>query len=186
MSHSHLSDQELLRATAAGDAEAYGEFFRRHANAMLAFTRRRLNSAEQAADLTAETFAAALLSVHRGHAKDVPNGRAWLVGIARNKLIDTYRCARIADSARGRLDLPRIAVDDEALERIDRLTGDEALASAALEELAPNEREAIIERIVCERDYEDIALALGESPTTVRKRVSRGLMRLREEIGGQH
>jgi RNA polymerase sigma factor (sigma-70 family) len=185
MRRSSLSDQELLSATAAGDADAYGEFFLRHADVVLAFLRRRVAPAEHAAELAAETFAAALLSVHRGNSREVPNGAAWLLGIARNKLIDSYRGARVSDSARAQLRLPRLVVEDEELERIDRL-GDGGLpASQALERLSQAEREAIVQRIVHEHDYEEISRSTGEAEATVRKRVSRGLMRLREEMGAQ-
>jgi RNA polymerase sigma factor (sigma-70 family) len=178
-------DQELLEDTRAGDADAYGEFFARHAEMVRAYLRKRVGSAELAADLVAETFAAALLAVHRGHAEHVPNGAAWLLGIARNKLIDSYRAARVQDAARTELGLPRVAVDDEELERIDHIAGIEQPVGAALEQLSPQEREAIIERIVRERDYSEIASGLGQAETTIRKRVSRGLMRLRQEMGAQ-
>jgi RNA polymerase sigma factor (sigma-70 family) len=185
MRRASLTDQELLNATAAGDADAYGELFLRHNDLVLGYLRRRLATAEHAAELGAETFAAALLSVHRGNARNVPNGAAWLLGIARNKLIDSYRSARVADDARGRLGLPTLAVEDDELARIDRL-GDGGLpASQALERLSAHEREAILERIVQEHDYEQIARTSGEAQATVRKRVSRGLMRLREEMGAQ-
>ena len=185
MDRSSPSDQQLLDATAAGDADAYGEFFLRHGDLVLGFLRRRLATAEAAAELTAETFAAGLLSVHRGNAGSVPNGAAWLLGIARNKLIDSYRNARIAEGARATIGLPRLAVDDEELERIDRLCDGGLPASQALDRLSPGEREAIVERIVHEHDYEAIARNAGELQATVRKRVSRGLMRLREEMGAQ-
>jgi hypothetical protein len=76
------SDESLLAATQAGDAEAFGVFFERHSRTVLRFVRRRVGSAELAADLTAETFAAALIAVHRDHAREVPDGAAWLCGIA--------------------------------------------------------------------------------------------------------
>jgi len=72
------SDESLLAATRAGDADAFGVFFARHSRTVLRFVRRRVGSAELAADLTAETFAAALIAVHRDHAEQVPDGAAWL------------------------------------------------------------------------------------------------------------
>ncbi|HTY98122.1 MAG TPA: RNA polymerase sigma factor [Solirubrobacteraceae bacterium] len=185
MRRSSRSDQELLDATAAGDANAFGEFFLRHTDAVVAFLRRRLARSDHAAELAAETFAAALLSVHRGNATSVENGAAWVTGIARNKLIDSYRSARVANGARAKLGSARLAVDDEELERIDRLADGGLPASQALERLTGDEREAIVQRIVHEHDYEQIAFDAGESETTVRKRVSRGLTRLREQMGAQ-
>jgi len=176
------SDQRLLRAAKAGQAEAFGVFFSRHSETVLAFLRRRTANAETAADLTAETFAAALLSVHRGHIDDINNGAPWLIGIARHKLIDSYRRGRVEDAARRELGLARVPVTDDDIARIDRLSADRQLP-AALEELSPDERRAVIERIVLERDYEQIARDAHQSAVVIRKRVSRGLARLRGAMG---
>jgi DNA-directed RNA polymerase specialized sigma24 family protein len=56
------SDQELVRRT-ADDPQAFGELYRRHERAMLAFFLRATSSGELAADLTAETFATGLRSI---------------------------------------------------------------------------------------------------------------------------
>ena len=180
------SDRQLLRATRAGDAEAFGEFFVRHADAVLGYVRSRIGGAETAADLTAETFAAALEAVQGGRAEDVRNGAAWLTGIAAHKLVDTYRRARVAVRARLELELPALVVDDHDAALIDRLAARQHGVVAALDRLSPDERAAIVARIVHERDYDRIARDLGQSPTTVRKRVSRGLTRLRKETGAHN
>jgi DNA-directed RNA polymerase specialized sigma24 family protein len=73
------TDERLLSATRRGEAEAFGVFFSRHAQAVLVFVRRRCGSAELAAEVTAETFAAALLAVHRGRAEHVREGAPWLL-----------------------------------------------------------------------------------------------------------
>jgi RNA polymerase sigma factor (sigma-70 family) len=176
------SDQRLLQATRAGQADAFGVFFARHSETVLAFLRRRTANAETAADLTAETFAAALLSVHRGHTGSVTDGAPWLIGIARHKLIDSYRRGRAEDAARRELGLVRVPLTDDDIARIDRLGADGQVATA-LEELSPDERRAIIERIVLERDYEQVARDAHRSAIVIRKRVSRGLARLRDAMG---
>lgn len=62
-----------------------------------------------AADLTAETFAAALLAVHDRSRRlpDVP--LAWLFTIAHRKLIDSHRRGQVEDAARRRLAQPLAA-----------------------------------------------------------------------------
>ena len=60
----HSSDAELLVA-ARTRAEAFGFFYERHFASVLAFFRRRVSGPEEAFDLTAETFAAALSSLTR-------------------------------------------------------------------------------------------------------------------------
>ena len=57
MTVTDVCDDELL---AGHDVASFALFYRRHVDAMLGFFSRRTRDAELAADLTAETFAAAL------------------------------------------------------------------------------------------------------------------------------
>jgi RNA polymerase sigma factor (sigma-70 family) len=185
MRSSRSSDAELLERTRAGDAAAFGLFFNRHSVTVLGFVRRRVGSAELAADLTAETFTAALIATHRGHAHEVPDGAAWLRGIARHKIVDSYRAGRLEDGARHELQLQRIAPTDQELDAIDRLGGSASPVHAALEHLSAEERDAVVERVVLARDYAEIADRARTSEEVARKRVSRGLARLRKEMGAE-
>jgi RNA polymerase sigma-70 factor (ECF subfamily) len=54
-------DDDLLAQFAAGDPEAFVGFYRRYLGAVLGFFLRRTGDPELTADLTAETFAAALI-----------------------------------------------------------------------------------------------------------------------------
>jgi RNA polymerase sigma factor (sigma-70 family) len=177
------TDANLLAATRAGESEAFGEFFRRHREAVLVYTRRRATDAEMAADLTAETFASALLSIHRGNAGQVTNGAAWLIGIARHKLMDTYRAGAAQDAARQELGLPAIDAEDADLARIDELAGCTEQLTVALSQLSDAERHAVIERIAREREYGELAREASQPEFAIRKRVSRGLKRLRHAMG---
>jgi RNA polymerase sigma-70 factor (ECF subfamily) len=177
------SDKRLLAATRGGDAEAFGRFFTRHREDVVRYLRHQTGDAALAADLTAETFAAALLSVHRGRAGGVTNGAAWLMGIARHKLIDSYRDGAVQDEARRRLGMAHIEVDEGDLARIDELVGLASDLTMALEQLPESERRAVIERVVHDRDYPELAREAGRSEAVMRKRVSRGLGRLKRTAG---
>jgi RNA polymerase sigma-70 factor (ECF subfamily) len=54
-----------------------------------------------------------------------------------------------------------------------------------LDSLPVEQREAVRARVLEERSYEQIATDLECSKSVVRKRVSRGLARLREQLGDQ-
>ena len=56
------TDDELLTA---GGADGFAVFYRRHVDAILRYHARSTRNAEVAADLAAETFAAALEAKHR-------------------------------------------------------------------------------------------------------------------------
>jgi len=184
--YTRLSDDELLTATAA-DREAFGEFYDRHVKAVLGELRRRGLPTEQALDMTAEVFAAALLASRRYRPGEAP-ARAWLLGIARNKLAHRRRRAAIEVAARRKLGMTRLSYSDEALERVEELLdADARVYTNGAAALPPAERAAVVARVVEERDYDEIAAASGASPAAIRQRVSRGLAKLarlgREEAG---
>lgn len=176
------SDGELL-AAAVSDPDAFAAFYRRHEREMAVFLRRRTSSAELAADLCSEVFAAVLVACRRG-ATPGAGERAWLYGIAQHKLIDSYRRGRIEDEARRRLRMRPVMLTDRTLERIDLLV-EETPALELVQELPAQQRDAITARVIDERSYGEIASELGLSEQVVRKRVSRGLSRLRKVMGGR-
>jgi RNA polymerase sigma factor (sigma-70 family) len=83
------SDTELLLAPCTC-SEPFGVFYERHFASVLAFFRRRVSGPEEAFDLAAETFAAALASVPRFQPGPEPP-QAWLFAIARHKLSEALR-----------------------------------------------------------------------------------------------
>lgn len=172
-----LGDEELLAATAAGSSDAFGEFYERHIALVLAVLRRKTGSAELAADLAGETFAAALLSCLRFRPGG-PSATAWLLGTAQNKLRESARRNRVETRARERLGMPPLAFYDEDLERIEELVHEGEGALALLEQLPPAQRDAVHGR-VDEQEYRELAQQLSCSEQLVRQNVSRGLRRLR-------
>jgi RNA polymerase sigma factor (sigma-70 family) len=173
------ADERLLAAS-DGDAEAFAVFYRRHVRAVLAYLVYRTRDGEQAIELCAEVFAAALASAHRFRPGRVP-ARAWLFGIANNKLAETRRRGRIADRARRRLRIERIAVPDDSYERVEELVDlklREPPLSLLVDDLPERQRAAVLARVVDERSYGEIAAQQGVSEQVVRQRVSRGLARL--------
>ena len=134
---------------------------------------------EEAFDLTAETFAAALASVPRFEPVPEPP-RAWLFAIARHKLSEALRSSRIQDEARRALAIQPIKLDDEAIE-IQR--GRHAPGAVQLlENLAPEQRDAVKAHHLEERAYAEIAAELRCSEPVIRKRVSRGLAALQVQL----
>jgi RNA polymerase sigma-70 factor, ECF subfamily len=184
MATDRRDDRALLAATREGDGLAFAEFYRRHRGVVLRFVRQRVRSAEVAADLLAETFAAALAALLDPDGALPEDPVAWLVRVAHNKLIDSVRRGRVQDSARVRLALERLEIGDEDVRRIERLAEAEDVAARLQEVLAREQLELLRSRIVEERAYAEIAQELECSEAVVRKRVSRALARARLAIGG--
>ena len=172
------SDEALL---GSGDLEDFGVFYDRYVRALLAFFQRRTGNPEVAADLTAETFAAALAARGRFRPRATP-ASVWLFAIAHHKLMDFHRRGSAEDRMRRRLGITRVPVGAEDAELIAWL-GDE-VALQLVSELPAEQREAVRAHVLEDRDYGDIARDEMTSEATVRKRVSRGLSALRARAGG--
>lgn len=177
------SDAELLAATPS-DPDAFAVFYRRHVRALVTYLLHRTARPELAADLCAEVFAAALQRPDRYDPRRGP-ARAWLLAIASSRLVDSLRRGQVEDRARRRLGMPARELTDADLERVEELAdaGRGLDVERLVADLPADEREAVLARVVDERDYREIAAELRVSTAVVRQRVSRGLGRLRARVG---
>jgi RNA polymerase sigma factor (sigma-70 family) len=172
------TDEQLLSAR---DAASFEVFYGRHVDSVLGFFARRTRDPELAADLCAETFAAALAS-RRRYRPEAGAAAAWLYGIGSKKLADAQRRGYAERRARRRLGMERIELSDDDIARIERL-GEAGETRVLMGQLAPDQRAAITAHVVEERSYDQIAAELDISEAVVRKRVSRGLAAMRERMG---
>jgi len=170
------SDAELL---AGGVAEDFGLFYARHVQAVTSYVTPRSAGAEVVFDLVAEVFAVALEHRARFEAQRGP-AIAWLIGIARNLIADARRRGRVGAGSRRRLGMTRIALDDAQLAMVEE-RGRVDLAQA-LSGLSVEEREAVLLRVVGHESYARLARQVGCSEQVARKRVSRGLAKLRSAM----
>jgi RNA polymerase sigma factor (sigma-70 family) len=176
--YSMLSDDELLELS-VDEPDAFGAFYDRFEEELLAFFLRATRRADVAADLTGEVFAAALSSASLFRT-ELGSARGWLFGIARHELADMWQRGRVEDRARRRVGLEPISLTDDALERIDELASHGSGAVLRLlEDLPDDQRAAVQGRVLHERSYDELARSLSCSESVVRQRVSRGLRSLR-------
>jgi RNA polymerase sigma-70 factor (ECF subfamily) len=179
------TDRELLAASRA-DGSGFDGFYRRHRDAVLAYHAGRVAQSELAADLTAETFAAALLAVHDRRRELPREPVAWLFSIAQRKFFDSIRRGRVEHDARERLAMDRLELDDADIDRISEVAEATDLLAHLAERLPADQLFALTARIIDERDYADIASELRCSPVVVRMRVSRALKTLRHAATEDH
>jgi len=177
-SHHQLTDEDLL---CSEDPEAFGLFYDRHVKALLAYFARRTGDPEVAGDLTAETFASALVAKRR-FKREGPPAAAWLWTIASRRLVDFQRRGRVDARMRRSLAMERRPLTAEDAHMIRMLADDSA--SVLLAALPADQRHAIAGHVVEDRGYPELAGELGTSEAAVRQRVSRGLATLRRRIGG--
>lgn len=178
-----------LRRRPAGAlaSDAFGGFYERHSEAVLAFFARRTYESEVAVDLTAETFAQAFLSRGKFRGGTDEEAAAWLFGIARHQLSRYLRRGVAERRAVDRLgiQMPQLSTSD--YERIEELAGTDEIRAAArngLAELSESERAAVRLRVVDELSYAEVAERLAISEAAARARTSRGLRSLADAVAG--
>ncbi len=167
-------DQDIVQALGKGDHRtALALCARRHGASIGRLCMALLGSQSEADDATQET----LLAAHAGFDGFRGDGslRAWLFGIARR------RCARVLER-RGSAK-PAREEEDADPRTADELLDERRRAESArqlLEQVRPTEREALLLRYTAELSFREVGEASGVDEATARKRVSRGLARLRE------
>src|SRR4051812_12270978 len=170
-----LGAVDLLRA-ARRAPDAFCAFYERHALRLRNHLVGEVAGREVANDLTAETFAQALVSLRRFRGETDDAAAAWLYGIARNLVHQYRRRERVATAARERLGMP--VRDYGEFEEAEEHEDARALAPAvreALAGLADGERAALELRVVEGLAYAEVAERLDIAVPAARMRVSRAL-----------
>jgi RNA polymerase sigma factor (sigma-70 family) len=164
------------------DADRFARLYDAHAGEMLGFFVKRTYDPETSLDLVAETFAVGFADRRRFRGDGDAEALAWLYGIARHRLADYLRRGVVERRALHRLGFQRRQLSDAEYERIEELAGLDAMRGAlggALGELSDEQRAALQLRVIEERSYAQVAVALGVSQQTARARVSRALSAMR-------
>lgn len=181
MGASHQSDAELLGAVRA-DPDAFTRFYDRYEAAVVGYFGRRASDPEVVADLTSETFAAALRAAARYRAREATAAN-WLFTIAHNIWVNSIRRHRVEAGARLRLRIREaVSFEEDELERVELIASSSGWLTELLDRLPPEQAQAVRARVLEEREYAEIAAELETSALVIRKRVSRGLASLRKTL----
>jgi RNA polymerase sigma-70 factor, ECF subfamily len=178
------TDAELIKE-AWNDPDAFGELYRRHAEAVHGWFRARTDD-RNAEDLTAETFAQAVLSLKRFRDEADGSAAPWLFGIAKNLLRRHQERRRVETAARRRLGMP-IRFDEPGLDAVDEQSSTPQLVRdlhGALALLPAAQRQALQLRVVEELPYAQVASSLGCSELAARLRVMRARNSLTKLLKG--
>jgi len=172
------SDEELMLAHVAGDAQAFDTLFRRRAPDLLRLVRRHLSESDLARDIVQQTFVQ-LHTARHDFRKDAKL-RPWLHTIAMNLVRQHYRRSKV------RKERPLsegAALPDEAkplpLERAQQA----AQLQEALGTLPATQREVVMLHWFEEKSFAQVATLLDSSEGAVRVRAHRAYTRLREILG---
>ncbi len=180
-----MSDTELaqlLSQVRAGDADAWGELYRRYAPAIFRFCRRLLPAREDAEDATTEIFMKVRQKL--GTYDSSRPFTAWLYKVASNHCWDTLRRRHIRqDLETGDVDdLPLEHPDPNQLQRLEAEHSGKEVRDG-LARLPDRARAALVLRYFADMSYEEIAETLGVRRQFVGVLLLRARHQLRDVLG---
>lgn len=174
-----------IREAKNGNIAAFQKIYDQYARKVLNFIYRMVNTADDAEDLTQETFTAVYQKL--GSLQDAGRFEPWLFRIARNFVYQRYRNRPPVMAAVDALDddgQPVIQVQDE------RKTPDQAFQARELQdvvreavaELTPKYREVFVLSALRHMSYQQIAETVGRSLPSVKTDIHRARLEVRDKV----
>ncbi|MEO6245518.1 MAG: sigma-70 family RNA polymerase sigma factor [Opitutaceae bacterium] len=178
-------DAQLLQRVAKGDKQAFGELYDRFSGPLLGAAQQILRDSAEAQDIVHDAFVtvwekSATFEVTRGSAF------AWAVTLVRNRAIDRVRMRRRRADLLAQSVPSDFGYADAATETIgsdSAALGDDARAVRAAVSTLPVEQKRALElAFFSGLTQEEIARKLSAPLGTVKARIRRGLLKLRESL----
>lgn len=173
-------ESELIKIAQGGEADAFGELYRRYAKIVFRFIYANLNDRFDAEDLTEEVFLRAWRSLSNYRQKGVPF-LAYLFKIARNVLIDFYRRAGRSGG--------HMSIEDKQITDFNPDPGETAILNIehqeirnTLTELREDYRTVLVLRFLSGLSPEETGAVMGRTPGAVRILQHRALSALRSRL----
>jgi RNA polymerase sigma-70 factor, ECF subfamily len=169
-------DQALIRL-AKNDLGAFSALYQKYASQVYRYLLVRVGNQDDAQDLTSQTFLAAMERLHTYRSQG--HFAAWLLGIARHKVMDQYRRRRPELALDTAVSQPHTAEGPD--EQVDRQLIIEQVARK-LQTIAPDRAEALSLRLFAGLDVAEIARLMDKNEAAVRMLVFRGLRDLQAQL----
>jgi len=178
-------DIELLRQIAAGDRTAFAEFYDRHSTLMFSIASRILNDPGEAEDVLQVVFLQIWETAGKFDA-EIGKASSWAATLVRNKAIDRIRASqrrmRLAEESGVEQAIAAEAPDSAN----DTIYGrDKAqVIQSVIVGLPEDQRRAIELAYFSGLTQEEISKKLNEPLGTIKARIRRGLLKLRDQLEG--
>jgi RNA polymerase sigma-70 factor, ECF subfamily len=174
-------EARLIHRIAAGDDSAFDTLYGRFSGSLYGMVYRMMNDAKEAEDVLQEGFT----YIWRKASTYDPNRSspfAWAVMITRNKAIDRLRVRQRIEKLR-----ERVTAEESFYQEKDETSANEptlrersALVRSALQQIPQEQRQALELSFFGGLTHEQIAERLDTPLGTIKARIRRGLLRLRD------
>lgn len=182
-----LQDSDLFRRTAAGDDQSLRELHRRYSGVLLATAMRVLNNARDAEEVVQEAF---VQIWEKASVYDAQRGKplTWAMTLTRNKAIDhlrrVQRRRRLQDEVAEEAKIWDHVVESDSSDEAEAHERKNIVRSAVIQ-LSPDQRRAIELAFFSGMTQLEIAQKLDEPLGTVKARIRRGMLKLRQILGSR-
>ena len=184
-SSSELANEVLLlQKIAQGDKRAFAEFYDHFSGVLFSAALRVLNNREATEDVIQDVF---IQIWEKAPLYDATRGKplTWAMTLTRNKSIDRLRSlqrrARLHDDAGKEAQTTEQFDGHSALDDVEN-TERGAIVRAAVEKLTKEQRQALEMAFFGSLTHTEIAERLGEPVGTIKARIRRGMMKLRDVL----
>jgi RNA polymerase sigma-70 factor, ECF subfamily len=181
------SEIELLRQIGQGNRRSFEQLYERFSGVLFSIAYRMLNSQEAAEDVLQDVF---VQIWKKAPMFDPKRGRpmTWAVTLTRNKAIDLMRSAQRRSGLQETIQREKEAfsrIEDQSL--FDAVASDEMwkMVRAAIAKLSKEQRQAIELAFFASMTQTEIAEHLNQPLGTIKARIRRGMLALREIIEPQ-
>lgn len=174
----------LLKRTARGDEQAFAELYDETSRRVYGLVLRVIKDPAQAQEVTQEVY----LDVWRS-ASRYQTGRgsavAWILTIAHRKAVDRVRSAEASSRRETTYEQHNQAVEHDSTAEAAHASLEARRVRAALAGLTPAQREAIELAYLGGYTHAEVALLLDLPLGTAKTRIRDGMIRLRDQMGGE-
>lgn len=188
MPQAHPADDELVAQARRGDVAAFGELVRRHQDALFNGICRMVGQREDAEDLAQEVFLKAYRHIARFEGRS--SFYTWVYSIAVNVVI-SHRRKLSARRRQSTVSLDAIGGDDRPFDVADDAATPDIVSQhhevgerieEAIARLEDEHRDIVVLRDIEGFNYEEIGEMLGLPQGTVKSRLHRARLALREQL----
>ena len=180
---SALTDEQLVRAYAKGNNEAFDTLLRRHQDRIFSYILRIIKNEDIANDIFQETFVKAIQTIRLGRYTENGKFPAWISRIAHNLIIDYYRQEKSENLQSADLTdvdiLNRKELCEDTIEDImisNQIRDD---VKYLIEELPELQKEVLMMRYYQNLSFKEIAEITGVSINTALGRMRYAILNIR-------
>jgi RNA polymerase sigma-70 factor, ECF subfamily len=178
-------DVELLRRIGDGDRSAFGSFYDQYSGLLFSVAVKILNDAKEAEDVLQEVF---MQIWNKADAYDPLLGKpaSWAVTLTRNKAIDRIRASNRRSKLLEQATVEANVAADHFPSANEKLHGREnaQMIRSVVAALPLDQRRAIEMAFFSGLTQDEIAKNLNEPLGTIKARIRRGMLKLREKLEG--